>query len=72
MDSNVVSGGLGGGSLSGLRHGSAVGLVLFFKVDELNLLVVGELVVELLFFFYHVDSIEGKFWLVLWKLMRGN
>ena len=72
MDSDVVSGGLGGGSLSGLRHGSAVGLVLFFKVDELNLLVVGELVVELLFFFYHVDSIEGKFWLVLGKLMRGN
>ena len=55
-----------------MRHGSAVGLVLFFKVDELNLLVVGELVVELLFFFYHVDSIEGKFWLVLRKLMRGN
>ena len=72
MDADVVSGGLGGGSLSGLRHGSTVGLVLFFKVDELNLLVVGELVVELLFFFYHVDSIEGKFWLVLRKLMRGN
>ena len=72
MDADVVSGGLGGGSLSGLRHGSAVGLVLFFKVDELNLLVVGELVVELLFFFYHDDSIEGKFWLVLEKLMIGN
>ena len=65
MDADVVSGGLGGGSLSGLRHGSAVGLVLFFKVDELNLLVVGELVVELLFFFYHCDSIDGKFRLVL-------
>ena len=58
--------------MSGLRHGSAVGLVLFFKVDELNLLIVGELIVELLFFFYHDDSIEGKFWLVLGKLMRGN
>ena len=55
-----------------MRHGSAVGVVLFFKVDELNLLIVGELVVELLFFFYHDDSIEGKFWLVLRKLMRGN
>ena len=55
-----------------MRHCSPIGLVLFFKVDELNLLVVGELVVELLFFFYHVDSIEGKFWLVLGKLMRGN
>ena len=72
MDADVVSGGLGGGSLSGLRHGSAVGLVLFLKVYELNLFVVGELVVELLFFFYHDDSIEGKFWLVLEKLMIGN
>ena len=65
MDADVVSSGLGGSSLSGLRHSSAVGLVLFFKVDEFNLLVVGELVVELLFFFYHDDSIDGKFRLVL-------
>ena len=72
MDADVVSGGLGGGSLSGLRHGSAVGLVLFFKVDELNLLIVGELIVELLFFFYHDDSIEGKFWLVSGEMDEGE
>ena len=58
--------------MSGLRHGSAVGLVLFFKVDELNLLVVGELVVELLFFFYHDDSIEGKFLVSLWEMDERN
>ena len=56
--------------MSGLRHGSAVGLVLFLKVDELNLFVVGELVVELLFFFYH--SIEGKFLVSLWEMDEGN
>ena len=72
MDADVVSSGLGSSSLSGLRHGSAVGLVLFFKVDELNLLIVRELIVEFLFFFYHVDSIEGKFWLVSGKWMREN
>ena len=72
MDADVVSGGLGCGSLSGLRHGSAVGLVLFFKVDELNLLIVGELIVELLFFFYHDDSIEGKFWLVSGEMDEGE
>ena len=65
MDADVVSSGLGGSSLSGLRHSSTVGLVLFFEVDEFNLLVVRELVVELLFFFYHDDSIDGKFRLVL-------
>ena len=72
MDADVVSGGLGCGSLSGLRHGSTVGLVLFFKVDELNLLIVGELIVELLFFFYHDDSIEGKFWLVSGEMDEGE
>ena len=60
--------------MSGLRHSSAVGLVLFFEVDEFNLLVVGELVVELLFFFYHdvVFLLRESFWLVSGKWMRGN